>query len=307
MAKKAFQSSSSNSASKKRDWRGGVNSLLNNIESELSENQEEVIRELSSIAAEIPLEQIERNPDQPRKDFDEAALQELASSIKTYGIIQPLTVRRLEDKRYQLISGERRLRASKLAGLEVVPAYIRLANDQEMMEMALVENIQRSDLNAVEIATTYQRLIEEFSFTHEQLSERVGKERSTVTNYLGLLDLPPDIKKALKEERISMGHARALKGIDDLAVQLSLFKKTLNEQLSVRALEQLVSSYKASTNKGKPKPSRLPDAYAQVQRNLQQQLGAKVQLKVNNNGKGQIVIPFTDNEDLNRLLELLDN
>jgi len=293
------------SKKKKQDWKRGVNQLLGSIESELAENQEEVIRELSSSAAEIPVDQIERNPNQPRKEFDDEALQELANSIKTYGIIQPLTIRRLADQKYQLISGERRLRAAKLAGLQEVPAYIRLVNDQEVLEMALVENIQRQDLNAIEIATTYQRLLDEFEFTHAELSDRVGKKRSTVTNYLGLLDLPPNIKKALKEEKISMGHARALNGIKDLLLQQSLLKETLDKGLSVRALEDRIRRLRAE-EKPKKTTSESSDAYMQVQSDLQNKLGSKVQVKANKAGRGRIVVPFKDHEDLNRLLDLIE-
>ncbi|MEL6866667.1 MAG: ParB/RepB/Spo0J family partition protein, partial [Bacteroidota bacterium] len=199
---------------KKKELGQGIRALLSNIDHGSSNEgpQEDVVRTLSNTIATIPLNSIEVNPGQPRIEFDEEALQELSESIKVHGLIQPITVRRLNEQTYQLISGERRMRASKIAGLKEVPAYIRLANDQEMLEMALIENIQREDLNAIEVANSYQRLIEECELTHEALSERVGKNRSSVTNYLRLLKLPPDVQSAIKEQKISMGHARALAG-----------------------------------------------------------------------------------------------
>ena len=198
---------------------------FNISEEDIEQNPEQVVKELSHTVAMIPVRQIAPNPDQPRKDFDEEALQELADSLKVYGLIQPVTVRRLSSDAYQLISGERRWKASQLAGLEEIPAYVRLANDQEMMEMALVENIQREDLNAMEVAITYQRLIEEFSLRHEDLAQRVGKKRATITNFLRLLELPPVVQESVKEGEISMGHARALAGLDDFAVQKYLLDK----------------------------------------------------------------------------------
>lgn len=279
--------------------------MLNNIETQTQEKQAEVVRELTHTVAVIPLEEIEVNPFQPRVEFDAEALEELALSLKTHGLIQPLTVRRLADKQYQLISGERRLRASKIAGLTEVPAYIRLANDQEMIEMALVENIQREDLNAIEVAITYQRLIDECSLTHENLSGRVGKKRSTVTNFLRLLKLPPDIQKSLKEGGISMGHARALLGVEDLATQGLIFKDVLAKDLSVRATEDLIRNY-SQPAAHKPAPAKLSGDYAAVEGNLKNYLGARVQLKVKPNGSGQISIPFTSTEDLNRLLDLIE-
>jgi ParB family chromosome partitioning protein len=251
------------------------------------------------------LDEIEVNPYQPRVEFDTEALEELASSLKTHGLIQPLTVRRLADRQYQLISGERRMRASKIAGLTEVPAYIRLANDQEMIEMALVENIQREDLNAIEVAITYQRLIDECDLTHENLSDRVGKKRSTVTNFLRLLKLPPDIQRSLKDGSISMGHARALLGVEDLATQHQIFKDIVAKDLSVRAAEDLIRYYSKPTAK-KAAPAKLPNDYTAVEGTLKNYLGAKVQLKVKPNGSGQISIPFTSTEDLNRLLDLIE-
>lgn len=283
----------------------GVRALLTNIETQSQETQAEVVRELTHTVAMISLGEIEVNPYQPRKDFDEDALAELSESLKIHGLIQPITVRRLSDRQYQLISGERRLRASKLAGLTEVPAYIRLANDQEMIEMALVENIQREDLNAIEVAITYQRLLDECSLTHENLSDRVGKKRSTVTNFLRLLKLPPDIQKGLKDDSLSMGHARALLGIADFAMQHSIFKKIGAEKLSVRETEELIRSYNEEKTT-KPAKPKLPSDYQNVQDNLRNMLGAKVQVKVKGNGSGQIAIPFASTKDLNRLLDLLE-
>ncbi len=283
----------------------GVRALLANIETETSENQQEIVRELSHTVAMISLHEIEVNPFQPRNEFDEAALAELSTSIQVHGLIQPITVRRLSANEYQLISGERRLRASKMAGLEEIPAYIRLANDQEMLEMALVENIQRENLNAIEIAITYQRLKEECNLTDEALASRVGKQRSTVTNHMRLLKLPPDIQKAIKDKQISMGHARVLAGVDDFALQNSLFRETLRQGLSVRALEALASAHHDDKPR-KSKPS-LPDAYEDIQRRLREHLGTpRVQLKLKGEGKGQIVIGFDSTNQLNDLLEQLE-
>lgn len=285
----------------------GIHSLLANIETQVSENQEEIVKELSHTVAMIQVSEIEVNPFQPRNDFDEEALQELSHSIQTYGLIQPITVRRLSPHEYQLISGERRLRASKMAGLIEIPAYIRLANDQEMLEMALVENIQRENLNAIEVALTLSRLKEECNFTDEQLSERVGKKRSTITNHLRLLKLPPDIQKSIKEGAISMGHARVLAGVEDYALRDSLFRKTIREALSVRALENLSSSYNEDKSVKKEKSS-LPDAYNQVQQRLRERFGTpRIQVKLKSEGKGQIVIPFDSDDQLNDMLDQLEN
>ena len=280
----------------------GINALLSSMET-----PEEVVKELSHTVAMIPLQQIEVNPFQPRKEFDEEALGELSESLKIHGLIQPITVRRLNDNAFQLISGERRLRASKMAGLEEVPAYIRLANDQEMIEMALVENIQRENLNSIEVAITYQRLIEECDLTHEALADRVGKSRVSITNFLRLLKLPPDIQKALKEGLLSMGHARALAGVEDVAIQNIIFKEILEKDLSVRAAEKLIKSYRepAPANK-QANPASLSGDYLTVENNLKNFLGAKVALKVKPNGSGQISIPFSSTNDLNRLLDLIE-
>ncbi len=290
---------------KKRELGLGVRALLTNIESQTQEKQAEVLRELTHTVAMIPVGEIEVNPFQPRTEFDPEALNELAESLKVHGLIQPMTVRRLTDNQYQLISGERRLRAAKMAGLEEVPAYIRLANDQEMIEMALVENIQRSDLNAIEVAITYQRLLDECNLTHDSLSGRVGKARETVTNYLRLLKLPVEIQQGLKQGLISMGHARALVTLEDFLLQTRVFKEIIDKGLSVRATEALVRSYK-QPSQNKTAPPKLSGDYRAVENNLKNYLGSKVQLKVKPNGSGQISIPFTSTEDLNRLLDLIE-
>ena len=287
----------------------GIRALLNNIEQETQKDPEAVVQTLSSNIAHLPIEQIEVNPFQPRSEFDEAALAELSASIRVHGLIQPITVRRLDATHYQLISGERRLRASKLAGLEEIPAYVRIANDQEMLEMALVENIQRAELNPMEVAFSYQRLLDECKLTHEQVATRVAKERSTVTNYLRLLKLPPDIQSGLKRGLLTTGHARALAGVDDIALQLSLYRQTIEEALSVRRLEELIRSYNAP-KADKPEnehnaKTALPAEFKRIQKDLSHRFGSKVQLKRTDKGNGQIVINYSDDLDLNRLLDML--
>ncbi len=261
----------------------------------------------------IPIEQIEANPYQPRDNFEEQALQELADSIKVQGIIQPLTVRRLSANSYQLISGERRLRASKLAGLKEVPAYIRTANDQEMIEMALIENIQRENLNAMEVAISFQRMIEECKLNQEELGTRVGKNRTTVTNYLRLLKLPPIIQAAIRDQQISMGHARAMVNVENVDQQLYVFKEILTKDLSVRKVEDLVRSLQHSSKKEQTssaasngKTLRNNFEYQKIQDDLSSKFGNKVLIKADDKGKGSINIPFLSTDDLNRILEMLD-
>ena len=259
--------------------------------------------------AEIPVSEIEVNPFQPRTHFDEESLKELSESIKVHGIIQPITVRRLTNHQYQLISGERRFQASKLAGLKTIPAYIRSANDQQMLEMALIENIQRENLNAIEIALSYQRLISECSLKQEELGERVGKNRATVTNYLRLLRLPPDIQIAVRDNKLSMGHARAIINVESPEKQLYIFKKTLDEDLSVRKVEELVreTSHKKSeggvADMGKAAPAQSREI-SQLQSRLSSHFGTRVVVK-SDGAKGEIKIPFLSVEDLNRLLDIL--
>lgn len=295
----------------KADFGKGIRALLANptqLEQAVQENPQEVVRELATAVALLPLAQIEASLDQPRKKFDDAALRELADSIRVHGIIQPLTVRRLAADAYQIISGERRFRAARLAGLDEVPAYVRLANDQEMLEMALIENIQREDLNPVEIATSYQRLIEEFDLTHDNLSNRVGKERSTITNYLRVLHLPVDVKEALQQRDISLGHAKALAGVDDdRAFQLSLLAQIRRDGLSVRAVEELVKKYNESKGAKKAKAdSRLPEPLRQIQDQFSAFFGAKAVLKRDAKGKGQLVLKFNNDHELNRMLDAIE-
>lgn len=255
--------------------------------------------------SEIPIHQIEVNPFQPRTDFNEQALEELAESIRVQGIIQPITVRALNATSFQLISGERRLQASKRAGLEQIPAYIRTADDQQMLEMALIENIQRENLNAIEIALSYQRLIAECDLKQEELGDRVGKNRTTVNNYLRLLKLPPDIQIALRDNKISMGHARAIINIENIDQQLDIFKKILQEELSVRKVEELVRDLGKKKEAPKPKAEINPEI-ANLQKKLISHFGTNIQVKADNNNKGEIRIPFISAEELERILELLN-
>jgi ParB family transcriptional regulator, chromosome partitioning protein len=254
---------------------------------------------------EIEISKIETNPWQPRTDFDEAALEDLANSIKVQGIIQPITVRALNANKFQLISGERRLQASKLAGLKAIPAYIRIADDQQMLEMALIENIQREDLNSIEIALSYQRLLAECNLKQEELGDRVGKNRSTVTNYLRLLKLPPAIQIALRDGKLSMGHARALISIDEVSLQLDIFKQIIQQDLSVRKVEELVRNAGKKPEKEEKVVSADPEI-KKLQTKLSSHFGSKISVKANDKNQGEIKIPFTSTEDLNRILEIFD-
>ncbi len=259
--------------------------------------------------SEILIGEIEVNPFQPRQHFDQEALKELAESIKIHGIIQPITVRKLARNQYQLISGERRYQASKLAGLKSIPAYVRSANDQQMLEMALIENIQRENLNPIEISLSYQRLITECNLKQEELGERVGKNRSTVTNYLRLLKLPPDIQIALRDNRLSMGHARAIISIENSESQLYIFKKIISDDLSVRKVEELtrqLAADKGESSSSKPTNGITPAAkeISQLQAKLSSHFGTKVNVK-SDGTRGEIRIPFLSVEDLNRLLDIL--
>ncbi|WP_456462267.1 ParB/RepB/Spo0J family partition protein [Reichenbachiella sp.] len=268
------------------------------------------LRERSASAgsiSDINLDQIEVNPFQPRTDFDQEALQELSESIKIQGIIQPITVRKLNNNSFQLISGERRFQASKLAGLDKVPAYIRTADDQQMLEMALIENIQRQDLNAMEVALSYQRLLSECDLKQEQLGDRVGKKRSTVNNYLRLLKLPPDIQAAVRDGKISMGHARALINVEDTTLQLDLLKKILNEDLSVRKVEALVKQASFPDEpQEEPAQKVISKEILSVQDKLSSHFGTKINIASKDNNKGEIKIPFTSVTELNRILEIID-
>lgn len=294
---------------RKKEIGKGIRALLSSAESSVQPEERAVAqKQLSSQVSEIPLSQIEANPFQPRQDWDDTSLEELANSIRTLGIIQPVTLRVTGNDKYQLISGERRFRASKLAGLTQIPAYIRTAGDQEMLEMALVENIQRTDLNAIEIGISYQRLMDECSLTHDALSLRIGKDRSTITNYTRLLRLAPDIQDAIRQGRMSMGHARALAGVSDLLLQRHAFRETLEKNWSVRQLEHYLRDQhqgrsKSPTEKEKQK---LTPGLREIETQLTRHFSAKVILEHKNTGTGRIVIPYGDEEDLHRLLDVLD-
>ena len=294
-------------APKRRNALGrGLSALLDDSGAQ-TEQREEKTKSVSAIN-EIPLDAIEVNPYQPRTDFDQEALQELADSIRIQGIIQPITVRAMGQEQYQLISGERRVQASKIVGLTHIPAYVRKANDQQMLEMALIENIQRENLNAVEVALSYQRLISECDLRQDQLGARVGKNRSTVNNYLRLLKLPPDIQAALRDKKISMGHARAIINVDNVEQQLHIFHRTVKEDLSVRKVETLVRELAAPRSASAAPRSASADQYQfqQLQSKLSSHFGTKVQIKNKGTDKGEIKIPFVSSEDLTRILELLE-
>jgi len=272
---------------------------------------EEVKTQGSSSIHEVPVAQIKANPNQPRREFDQTALQELADSIAEIGIIQPITLRKMDDDTYQIIAGERRFRASQLAGLTSVPAYIRTADDENVMEMALIENIQREDLNSLEIALAYQHLIEQYGLTQERLSERVGKKRTTIANYLRLLKLPAQIQVALQNKEIDMGHARALLTLDNPTMQIRLFEELMREGYSVRKVEQMVKALnegetvKATSGK-KIAPAKLPEEYDMLKKQLSAFFQSKVQLSCSGKGKGKISIPFNSEEELERIVGILD-
>ncbi len=257
---------------------------------------------------EINIEKIEVNPFQPRKNFDEESLKELASSIRENGIIQPITVRKVNGDTYQLITGERRFKASIIAGLESIPAYVRMAEDQNMLELALIENIQREDLDSIEVAISYQRLIEEVNLTQERLSERVGKKRSTISNYLRLLKLPAEIQLGIRDRLISMGHARALVVVPDPNVQLDIYQKIIKDDLSVRKVEELVR--RCNNARGPRKTGSGSDAqpteYLELKEQLSRFFKTEVDFRRSNKGSGRIVIPFASDQDLERILSMLD-
>jgi len=289
----------------------GLSALLENVETDVTTRQSDsgLSTSLVGSVSNIPISQVETNPFQPRTDFDEESLKELATSIKEQGIIQPITVRKMGYDKYQVISGERRLRASKLAGLENIPAYIRVANDKSMLEMALVENIQRKDLNAIEIGISYQRLIEECNITQEELSDRIGMNRTTVTNYIRLLKLPPEIQVALRDNKITMGHARALISVNDFLKQLTIYKEIILKGLSVREVEELArgsSNQSEGRKKAGDKQDALSFEYSKIQNVLSSHFGTKIHLARNAKGNGRIIIPFENDADLNRILELLN-
>jgi ParB family chromosome partitioning protein len=294
-------------ALKKQALGRGLSALLkdpkNDIKSVDDKNADKVVGNI----IELEIDAIEINPFQPRSNFNEESLRELATSIKELGVIQPITVRKLDFNKYQLISGERRLRASTLVGLTTIPAYIRIANDNESLIMALVENIQRHDLDPIEIALSYQRLIDEIQLTQEQMSERVGKKRSTIANYLRLLKLDPVIQTGIRDGFITMGHGRAIINIDDLDIQTDIYQKIVSQNLSVRDTEALVKNYQESL---KPKPTtKVKSSSYEIDESQKKAFsnyfGNKVDVKVAGNGKGKITIPFQSEEDLKRIIQLI--
>jgi ParB family chromosome partitioning protein len=287
----------------------GLSALLENAASapESKPVEKGSIGNVAGNIALLRIAQIEANPWQPRSTFNEEALEELAASIAELGIIQPITVRRLSANRYQLISGERRFRASQIAELEEIPAYVRTANDQEMLEMALVENIQRENLDAIEIAISYQRLMDECSLTQDALSERVGKNRATIANYLRLLKLPADIQIAIIEKKLSMGHARALINVEDPKVQKSITQKVIKEELSVRQTEELVRAARSDSNeRNATKAQGLSFEHQKMRADLRLRLGRQVELKTKDDGSGKVEIRFENDDDLRRLIEVLN-
>jgi ParB family chromosome partitioning protein len=296
---------------KKEQLGKGLASLLGNIEREVNENPQKVVKELTMNFAMVPIDSIERYTGQPRTEFDETLITELSESIRVHGVIQPLTVRMLSqtDQKYQLISGERRWRAARKAGLTEVPAYIRIANDQQMLEMALVENIQRADLNPIEVAITYQRLIDECNLTHEILAERVAKSRPAISNSLRLLRLPPAIQQAIKAGKVSTGHAKVLAGVEDLGLQNVLLQRILSEEISVRQLEDIVRDWREDKAKAKKKEADAPsfDALRPVTDSLSSFFGSKVRLARNNDGSGKMTVAFKSDDDLNRILDMIED
>jgi ParB family chromosome partitioning protein len=286
----------------------GLSALLETPETEITEKDVDAGRYVAGAVASISIKHIEANPYQPRRDFEAEALQELAESITRQGIIQPVTVRKLDSGHYQLISGERRLRAAQMAGLQTIPAFIRIARDNQMLEMALVENIQRENLNAIEVAISYQRLMDECSLTQEKLSEQVGKKRATIANYLRLLKLPAEIQVALRDDQITMGHARALIGMENKELQLSILAQIIENGLSVRDVEEMsreAAQQDEPKTKGKKVTRVLPDRFLQARESLASAFKANVELKRNHKGQGSIVIPFRSDDDFQRILEMI--
>lgn len=260
----------------------------------------------SSSIAEIELDKIQANPGQPRTNFDQEALQELAASIAEIGVVQPITVREMSPGKYMIIAGERRYRASKIAGLAKIPAYVKRVSDETMMEMALVENIQREDLNAIEIALTYQRLLDEYRFTQEKLSDRVGKKRSTISNYLRLLKLPAEIQLGLTKKEIDMGHARALINVQDPTTMIKLYEDIVKHGYSVRKVEELVQAYTMPKSKAKTVNPELQEVYTAMGKQLSSVFGTSVKIERNDKGKGRIVVQFANDEELENLMAIMD-
>lgn len=289
----------------KRALGRGLSALLNEPPNNVTSNKDVNSEKRAGSILEIEINRIEVNPFQPRTNFNEETLFELASSIKKLGVIQPITVRKLDNNTYQLVSGERRYRASKLNGLTTIPAYVRIANDQESLEMALVENIQRQDLDPIEVALSYQRLIFDINLTQEQMSERVGKKRSTIANYLRLLKLDPIIQTGIRDGFISMGHGRALINVDNQTKQLAVYEKILSNKLSVRETEKFVKHLKEPNTTKKTDVDTLPKFVKKGINEFSEYFGHKVDVKVLKNGKGKITIPFHSEEDFNRMKKLV--
>lgn len=300
---------------KKQALGKGIRALLNTIDEEMQDSSGEkavppsVSGQSTGSILRIPVEQIEVNPKQPRRDFDETALRELSESIKLHDIIQPVTVVKIGQAKYQLISGERRLRASKLAGLRDIPAYIRTADDQQMLEMALLENLQRENLNAIEIGLSYRRLMDECDLTQEEVAERMKKDRTTVTNYLRLLRLPPDIQRSVRDGDLSMGHARAMLGLEQVDQQLYVFREVREKGLSVRQTEKLVKDMSSpearSQGSGKSAPVKLPPAYKRIEDSMASHFSTRVKMERKKNGKGTITVEYYNDEDLERIMKLM--
>ncbi len=295
-------------ATKKQALGRGLSALLSDSAQDINSIKDKDADKLIGNILEIELEAIAVNPFQPRTNFNEEALKELAGSIRELGVIQPITVRKMEGNQFQLVSGERRFRASKLIGLKTIPAYVRIANDQEMLEMALVENIQRKDLDPIEVALSYRQLIEEVKLTQEQLSIRVGKNRSTVTNFLRLLKLDPIIQTGIRDGFLSMGHGRALINIPDTDLQLQVYQKIIKDKLSVRQTEQLVKNVKSGKplNPAPAVKKEVPEFVKSGIKDMSNYLGHKIEVKVSGKDKGKIVIPFHSEEDFNRIRKLLE-
>ena len=290
----------------KRALGRGLNAILQSPETDIT-TKDISGNYVAGAIAEIDIDLIETNPFQPRTEFDETALRELSQSIKEQGVIQPVTVRKLGYNKYQLISGERRLRASKMAGLKTIPVFIRVANDEQMLELALIENIHRENLNAIEVAISYQRLIDECNMTQEEVSDKVGKSRSAVANFLRLLKLPAEVQIAIRDGHISMGHARALINISDKEQQLKLLQQIIEDEMNVRQTEELADKAKNSGNKEKKQTNFLPEHFKSKIKTLSQTLNTKVKVKRNIKGQGSVVIDFKDEAEFDRIMELFNN
>jgi len=291
---------------KKKALGRGLSAILESPETDITSR--DISGEyVAGAIAHVNIDQIDPNPFQPRNHFDESGLAELVISIQNHGIIQPVTIRKMGYDKYQLISGERRLKASKLAGLTVIPAYIRIANDEQMLEMALVENIHREDLNPLEIAISFQRLLDECSLKQEELSKKVGKDRSTISNYIRLLSLPTEIQLAIRDNKITMGHARALITINDTKTQILILHRILEKKLSVRQVEEIVRTIiSGNVTTKKHQMQFLPAKFEKAREILQNRLGADVDMKINIKGNGVIIIPFTSDEEFDRIMSEIE-